>query len=132
MPEPLDLDSIEAAAAAATEGPWKVWAMSVLADPVGNSSLDDALPIADTTDPHRGLRTFNADFIAAARSWVPQLARELRVARHQLDAVRELCVAAEADEGNLMRAGRSWPLLDVVDVRAALSSVPDTTEEESK
>ncbi len=50
--------------------------MEVLADPVGDSNLDTALPIAHTNDPHRGLRTFNADFIAAAREAVPALLAE--------------------------------------------------------
>jgi hypothetical protein len=67
------LNQIRERAEAATAGPWKVWAMAVLADPVGDPNVDTALPIAETTDPHRGLRTFNADFIAAARRDVPVL-----------------------------------------------------------
>lgn len=57
----------------ATPGPWKVWAMDVLADPVGNSNREDGLHIAITADPTRGPRTFNADFIADARTDVPDL-----------------------------------------------------------
>jgi hypothetical protein len=84
----LDLDAIEARADAATEGPWKVWVMSVLADPVGRSNLDDGLLIADTTDPHRGLRTFNAHFIAAARTDVPVLVAEVRRLRARCESLQ--------------------------------------------
>lgn len=73
-------DEVIAAAARAdkaTDGPWKLWAMSVRADPVGKSELDDSLLIANTYDPHRGMRTFNATFIARARTDVPLLAAEV-------------------------------------------------------
>jgi hypothetical protein len=67
------LDGIKAQLSAITPGAWKVWGMGVMADPVGNSNVDDAHMIAVTSDPHRGLRTFNADFIASAPSTVARL-----------------------------------------------------------
>ena len=82
MATELDLAAIRARADGATAGPWKTWAMQVLADPVGNSNLDDGLLIAHTSDPRRGLRTFNAEFIAHARIDVPMLLDEIeRLAR---------------------------------------------------
>lgn len=52
-------------AGAATPGPWKTWAMDVLADPVGNSDLDDAIPVARGLMPDgQKPRTHNTDFIA--------------------------------------------------------------------
>jgi hypothetical protein len=86
---PLDLDQIESRAEAATPGPWKTWAMQVLADPVGDSNLDTALLIARTTDPHRGLRTFNADFIAAARTDVPALVARVRALEAEVQQLRK-------------------------------------------
>jgi hypothetical protein len=50
-----------------------VWGMAVMTDPVGNSNVDDAHMIAVTSDPHRGLRTWNANFIAAAPTDVARL-----------------------------------------------------------
>lgn len=101
------LDEIRARVDKATPGPWKLWAMSVMADPVGNSNFDDALLIADTHDPHRGLRTFNAQFIACARGDVPWL-----LAR--LDAVTALVDAAEAARGRdaYLRTGEVRAALD--------------------
>lgn len=69
--------------------------MSVLADPVGKSDLDDGLLIANTTDPHRGLRTFNADFIAAARSDVPFLLERLSKAEQLIEQFREAVAAPD-------------------------------------
>jgi hypothetical protein len=86
---PLDLDQIESRAEAATPGPWKTWAMRVLADPVGDSNLDRAWLIAHTTDPHRGLRTFNADFIAAARADVPALVARVRALEAEVQQLQE-------------------------------------------
>lgn len=84
------LDVIEARAAAATPGPWKLWGMTVMADPLGNSNVDEAEDIARTSDPDRGLRTFNANFIAHARDDVPKLAAALRAAEavHNADGGR--------------------------------------------
>jgi hypothetical protein len=74
----------------ATPAPWKVWGMQVFADPVGDSNLDTALLVAHTNDPHRGLRTFNADLIALYRSAAPVLARENQALREQVAQVRAL------------------------------------------
>lgn len=79
------LDQIEARAKAATDGPWKLWAMDVLADPVGNSNLDDAIDVASTHMLIDGKpRTFDAEFIAHARADVPDLVAFVRdvEARH--------------------------------------------------
>ena len=83
----------EKIAADATPGPWKLWAMSVMADPKGTSNLDDALLIADTSDPHRGLRTWNASFIAASRTVLPLLLSALRaeVDRHSRYGIYDEC-----------------------------------------
>jgi len=67
------LQEIRDRADKATVGPWKLWGMDVMHDPVGDSNIDTALLIANTEDPHRGLRTFNAEFIAHARQDVPYL-----------------------------------------------------------
>jgi len=75
----LDLAAIRARADAATPGPWKLWGMSVLADPVGDSNLDTAILVANTAfrDANGRLRTNDADFIAAARTDVPALLAEV-------------------------------------------------------
>lgn len=72
------LDEIAARASRATKGPWKLWCMQVVTDPAGNSDIDDAQLIAHTAEPHRGLQTFNAEFIAHARTDVPKLVAALR------------------------------------------------------
>jgi hypothetical protein len=81
------LDSIKGRLGAITPGAWKVWGMAVMADPVGNSNVDDAHMIAVTSDPHRGLRTFNADFIASAPSTVARLTAALESALEACDRV---------------------------------------------
>ena len=75
----LDLAAIRARADRATPAPWKLWGMSVLADPVGDSNLDTAILVANTTfrDAQGRPRTNDADFIAAARSDVPALLAEV-------------------------------------------------------
>ena len=75
----LDLDAIRARADAATAGPWKLWGMSVLADPVGDSNLDTAIDVARTSyrNANGHPRTNDADFIAAARTDVPALITEV-------------------------------------------------------
>jgi hypothetical protein len=114
---PLDLDRIEARAEAAAPGPWKTWAMQVLADPVGDSNLDTALLIAHTTDPHRGLRTFNADFIAAARADVPALVARVRALEAEAVRLRRAldlgctCAMTEATQANCAVHGVDGPEL---------------------
>lgn len=82
-----ELDTLVELANAATPGPWKVWAMEVLADPVGDSNLDTALPVARTTDGRYDKpRTFNADFVATADPpTVLALVAALKEAREQRD-----------------------------------------------
>jgi hypothetical protein len=71
----------------ATPAPWKIWGMSVAADPVGNSNVDDCIDVAHTVmlDEHGKPRTFDAQFIAHARTDVPALvgALEAVLAIHQ-------------------------------------------------
>lgn len=74
----LDVDAIEARANAATPGPWKLWGMTVMTDRHGTGDVADCDDIAFTADPDRGLRTFNADFIAHAREDIPALVAEVR------------------------------------------------------
>ncbi len=64
----------------ATKGPWKLWGMSVQSDREGTGLANEAESIAFTRDPDRGLRTFNANFIAAARTALPARDEALRVA----------------------------------------------------
>ena len=119
--ESLDLDKIAARADAATPGPWYVdmggdfgdrfWQIAdVLRDPFGNNA------ISSSDKP-------TIDFIAAAREDVPALVAALRVARHQLDAVRDIRRRFMAGAFPNMRE-----LLHALD--AALSSVPDPQEQQ--
>jgi hypothetical protein len=85
MSEPLDLEAIKARAEAATPGPWKLWGMSVQSDRHGTGEVDYSQTIAQTLDPDRGLRTFNAQFIAHAREDVPALVVEVERLRKELD-----------------------------------------------
>jgi len=120
---PLDLAPIEARADQATPGPWKVWAMSVLADPVGNSNLDDGIRIANTfftIDGHP--RTNDADFIAAARTDVPALLAEVeRLTRivngYDRTPAEQRSAEAEAEVDSL-RAGNGQLRGDLERLRA--------------
>lgn len=58
----------------AEPGRWKLWGMSVMADPKGTSNVDDCIYVADAYTPSttdRRLHTGNADHIA---SWHPAVA----------------------------------------------------------
>ena len=83
----------------ATPGPWKLWGFDVLADLDGSGNIDTAVPVAYTVGP----RTFNADLIAAYRTTVPVMAREiarLRAGQVTLrcdDVRRELLATAPSD-----------------------------------
>ena len=92
------LDAIEARKNAATPGPWKLWGMAVMADPVGNSNLDDAKMIAKTHDPDRVLRTWNAQFIAHAPQDITDLLDLARKQQAAIDAVRALMGELSARE----------------------------------
>ena len=76
----VDLNEILRLDREATPGPWKLWGFDVLADLDGSGDIDTAVPVAYTVGP----RTFNADLIAAYRTTVPVIARE--IAR-----LRDLC-----------------------------------------
>jgi hypothetical protein len=80
--------------------------MSVLADPVGDSNLDTAIPVANTAfrDAEGRPRTNDADFIAAARSDVPALLAEVeRLTRivngYARTPVEQRATDAEAEVG---------------------------------
>jgi len=95
----LDLAAIRARADAATPAPWKLWGMSVLADPVGDSNLDTAIHVANTSyrNAQGHPRTNDADFIAHARSDVPALLAEVARLRAIIgSAVTELDSAGDA------------------------------------
>lgn len=80
------LDEIQARLEGVTPGPWKLWGMSVMADPVGNSDLDDAIDVASTHMTIDGKpRTFDATFIAHAREDVPALIEFARRVEAVLD-----------------------------------------------
>ena len=82
----LDLAAIRARADAATPAPWKLWGMSVLADPVGDSNLDTAIHVANTSyrNAQGRPRTNDADFIAGARLDIPNLLAEVERLRSLL------------------------------------------------
>ena len=92
MSEPINLALIRARADAATGGPWKTWAMQVLADPVGDSNLDTAIHVAGTSyrNAQGRPRTNDADFIAAARTDVPDLLAEIERLRGEVLNAREV------------------------------------------
>lgn len=62
-------------AQAAEHGRWKLWGMSVMADPAGTSNVDDAILVAASVSTpstsSRRLHTGNAEHIA---SWHPAVA----------------------------------------------------------
>ncbi len=83
--DPAELDRLDAVAAAATPGPWKLWGMQVMADPTGTSRLDCAVAVASThfVDSGGHPRTFDATFIAVAREALPALVAEVRRLRER-------------------------------------------------
>lgn len=106
-----DLDAIRARAEAATGGPWKLWGMAVMADRKGTGYVDQSDDIAITTDPDRGNRTFNAQFIAHAREDIPDLLTALAAERARVDQMvpreqydRQLGRLADDSRRHLTRA----------------------------
>lgn len=105
----LDLDAIEARAAAADPGPWR----STWPDASDPNSLDE--PVVESLapglsyaermvvgtfwydGPHAACGEANAAFIAAARSDVPALVAALREARAEVRRLRAEVEAAEVD-----------------------------------
>lgn len=109
----LDLDAIQARADAATEGPWKLWGMSVLADHAGTSNVDDAIPVANTMSyPALPPRTGNAQFIAHAREDIPSL----------VSLVRELQASIPARVVLVGPPAEVEAALDALPVRAVVTS----------
>lgn len=111
------LDEAEQRAAKATPGPWKLWSMQVLADLDGTGNVDTAVPVADTfyRDDHWLPRTFDADFIASARTDFPRAVAALR-------AVLDLH-PPNRDYGSVWCFGcdRPWPCPTVAAINGAAS-----------
>lgn len=81
------LDESTKRSEAATPGEWKTWGMEVMSDVDGSSNVDHCVPVADTCCIRDGRpRTFDADFIAAARTDLPRRDDALRVAVKDIDA----------------------------------------------
>jgi hypothetical protein len=108
--DPLDLDAIEARAAAATPGPWTTsseWS-------VRTGARDDELVACVQYKDHGR----DAAFIAAARTDVPALVAECRALRAVADAARTLrerrrewhvaIQRADAADKRAMDADRQW------------------------
>lgn len=91
-----ELETWKALADKATPGPWKLWGMQVMAD-TGTGSWHDAIPVADTrSHPQLPPRTFNASFIAQARSAMPKLITDnerLNARVAELEAERDQAIA---------------------------------------
>lgn len=87
-----DLEADLAICEAATPGKWKLWGMDVMAPKVAGVeevfAVDDAAVVAKTYDPHRGLRTFNARFIAEARVGWPYAIRRAMEAEAKVDRLQ--------------------------------------------
>lgn len=68
------LADIEDLCAKTTQGDWKSWGMTLLADQGGHSDLADAVKVADVSSPPQfdHLRTWNQDHI---QYWQPRRAR---------------------------------------------------------
>lgn len=94
----------------AEPGRWKLWGMSVLADPKGTSDVEDGIPVAVAATPStssRRLHTGNAEHIAswhpavalAVADWLDATARELDslgdpdLTGHPLDGRRTAALA---------------------------------------
>jgi hypothetical protein len=86
----------------ATPPPWKLWAASVLHDPVGDSNIETALKVADTYCIRECKHTtHDAQFIAAARTAMPQLLDEIERLSLECDSLK---IGAAFD--------RVWPVED--------------------
>ncbi|MDZ7914773.1 MAG: hypothetical protein U5O16_23515 [Rhodococcus sp. (in: high G+C Gram-positive bacteria)] len=120
-----DLQNWKTLADNATPGPWKLWGMQVMAD-TGTGSWHDAIPVADTfSHPQLPPRTFNASFIAQARTAMPKLitdnerlrarvtALEARIAR--VEALPHFRVEAQTSYGT-----HSLPVVELHDIERAL------------
>lgn len=108
-----ELDAIEARAKAATKGPWKVDEMEMYIHGGDGFMVASNCPTADgwqvrghgaevSGHRQRGSQDANAAFIAASRSDVEVLVRELRAARKKLKAAEALAAEwrarADADD----------------------------------
>jgi hypothetical protein len=91
---PERLAEIRAKTEAATPGPWKLWAMEVMADLDGTSNVDTAVGVAQTFGGTHPGRTNDAEFIAMARTAIPELLQALEMARAE---ERERCAKAIED-----------------------------------
>lgn len=84
-------------AESATEGPWKLWGMTVMTDRDGSGQPREESRVASTSDPDRGLRTWNASFIAAARTALPARDRALLIAVEALEKASGYHMTADRD-----------------------------------
>lgn len=103
----------------ATRGDWRIWGMNVLADPVGNSNFDDAIPVCVTQMQVDGkLRAFNAHFIAHARNAAAKQAHALLTSIEALESMvfpedycdndGRGCMACEKAFQTLEAIARDW------------------------
>lgn len=108
----------------ATPGPWKMWGMSVLTDRGGTGEVNYAETIAHTSDPDRGMRTFNGSFMCtfdpvfvatALDHWQGVLDRH-KPENHEYGLVCEQCVTFQ---GRFVDDG-AWPCDEIRPLATAL------------
>jgi hypothetical protein len=89
--ESLDLNAIQALVDAATPGPWKSWRKIPGVARI-ETVTGDALIYRDSLDEDDGqlITEDDADFIAQARTLVPELIAELREARATIARVKDV------------------------------------------
>jgi hypothetical protein len=114
----------EAAAKAAESGRWKLWGMSVMADPQGTSNVDDAIDVASTrtTSTAGGyLRTFNARHIA--RHDPARVLAQCAAMRKAVDAAWDDHLQIESEWGSCRGQEQLEAVGDEPDVVRALASI---------
>lgn len=87
---PAELAEIEARAEAATEGPWETRGLDVYQPAGRHIAYTGPQREQDYPESCRRVDDANAAFIAAARTDVPRLAREVARLRAENDAMREM------------------------------------------
>jgi hypothetical protein len=88
--QPLDLDAIEARAAAATPGPWCTDSWEIYQDSEYQPGISFWIGETCRADEENDGRA-DAEFVAHARTDVPAMAAEIRRLRAELAAVTALC-----------------------------------------
>jgi hypothetical protein len=97
----------------AEQGRWKLWGMTVMADPTGTSNVDDGIDVAQASTPswcERGPRTWNAEHIA---SWHPAVALAVAdwlasVAERQIDAHDTGAILGGTDWEHALAVARAY------------------------